>query len=160
MTACAKNAGLRCVTRTSDCHQTCHLATLSDNRFGNELWIIAKWAPRKVRASIHISTKYYDLYKNKLIYILKFIFRQDSFKFFCNATHSFYTVMFKQLPSKSKHVPGEKKLDESVHFQEAASFFVVGFFFMHEIIFPPHFTFLKQGIWIRNWISKQQYHIH
>ena len=54
--------------------------------------------------------------------------------------------MFKQLPSKSKHVRGEKKLDESVQFHEAASFFVVGFFFMHEIIFPTHFTFSKQGI--------------
>ena len=69
MTVCAKNAGLRCVTRTYDCHQTCHLATLSDNRFGNELWIIAKWAPRKVRASIHIWAKYCDLHKNKLIYL-------------------------------------------------------------------------------------------
>ena len=51
-----------------------------------------------------------------------------------------------QLPTQTKHVRGEKKLDESVHFHEAASFFVVGFFFMHEIIFPPHFTFSKQGI--------------
>ena len=65
---------------------------------------------------------------------------------FCSATHSFYTVIFKQLLPKSKHVRAEKKSDESVHFHEAASFFVVGFFFMHEIIFPPHFTFSKQGI--------------
>ena len=47
---------------------------------------------------------------------------------FCSATHSFYTVIFKQLLPKSKHVRGEKKSDESVHFHEAASFFVVGFF--------------------------------
>ena len=65
---------------------------------------------------------------------------------FCSAKHSFYTVIFKQLLPKSKHVRGEKKSDESVRFHEAASFFVVGFFFMHEIIFPPHFTFSKQGI--------------
>ena len=87
-----------------------------------------------MRASIQILAKYYDLHKKKLIYFLKFIFRQDSFNFFCSATHSFYTVMFKQLPSNSKHVRGEKKSDESVRFHEAASFFVVGFFFMHEII--------------------------